>query len=72
MLYHLARKYDAHFEEMTGCIVRAKNMEDARRFAAEFAKDEGPETWLNPKLSSCECLNLSGVFGMIIYDVNWG
>jgi hypothetical protein len=73
------------YDVADGFIVRAEDEQTAREIAAapigpilggetEFPirawGDEGPETWLNPKFSTCEEIIPDGEPGIIIRDFN--
>lgn len=56
----ILRNLNSGFGKMTGAVVRASNEDDARKTASRVAYGEGPETWMDPALSSCDEVHADG------------
>jgi len=41
------------FDECAGFVIQACDEGEARDLAAAQSRDEGPEVWIDPKLSTC-------------------
>lgn len=65
-LYILQRYAIAGYDENQGFVVQANSYVEARKVAADRARDEGREVWLNPKYSSCKKLKVSGPNAAVI------
>lgn len=73
MIYLLTRNEDdIRYDENTGFVVRAGSADEARRIAADAADDEGPQTWLNADLSTCELVDAFGKPRVILDSYNAG
>ena len=60
-----------HFHNcMFGFVVRAETEAAARKEAAKQAGDEGPGTWAESNLTTCEELTTGGPAGVILSDYN--
>lgn len=55
-----------------GVVVEATSSRQARKLAAETAGDEGKGFWLDPKMSTCWKLKLTGVPMTVMRDFNYG
>jgi hypothetical protein len=55
---------------MFGFVVRAESESAARIEASKQAGDEGPGTWAERNLSSCEELTSAGPSGVVMSDYN--
>lgn len=59
-------RYDCAY----GFVVRAKSVEEARKFASQFAGDEGKQVWLSE--ASCEEIAKTEPAGVILRDFRNG
>lgn len=53
-------------------VVRAATSQQARKFAAKMAGDEGSAFWTDPKLSKCARLFEDGEEGVVLRDFKAG
>jgi hypothetical protein len=60
------------YDVACGFIVEAATEKDAREMAASESGDEGSRAWIDPTLSTCELLKLTGRPGIILRDFNAG
>ncbi len=51
-----------------GFVVRAKDEEEARSLASKMCGDEGRETWLDAKMTSCQRLEARGQAEVVLRD----
>lgn len=56
------------YDVVSGFVVRAESASVARRLAAEQKMDEGVNTWLDPKYSTCRVLKVEGYAKVILRD----
>ena len=55
-----------------GFVIRAKDEETARKYAANHAADEGPKVWLNTVFTTCIEIQDEGEGGIILMDFRAG
>ena len=64
---------DIKYDIAVGFIIRAESHQQARKFASECCGDEGPRTWLNPEMSTCQRLKPeSAGLGVLMRDFRAG
>ena len=68
---HGANPWHPWYDKKFGCLVRAENEADARRFASESCSDEGEEAWLDENYSICYQLTEDGEVGEILADCRY-
>ena len=66
-LYFLSRDKGS-YDELHAVVVRAKSEKEARVLASTYRGDEGFETWLDEKRSTCEKLQVRGKNQVICAD----
>lgn len=73
-LYKLTKIPQTGYDAAHGFVVRATSEHQARYIAARNAGDEGENTWLDPRGSSCEIIGRSIATteecGVILRDFN--
>ena len=56
-----------------GFVIAAESHHQARKIAAQHCGDEGPGTWLDPKMSTCVVINPNRCSeGVILRDFHAG
>ncbi len=55
-----------------GFVIRAETENAARGIASQQRGDEGPGTWIDTGLSTCEELTADGEIGVVLTDFNAG
>lgn len=73
-LWHLKRFGKTGYDEVNSFIVCATDAHDARRIASAQCGDEGADTWIDYRTSSCECISTSTTAkpGVVTRDFNSG
>lgn len=51
-----------------GFMIRAESEEDARNMAAAECGDEGPESWTDSDLSTCDIISADGAAEVVMQD----
>jgi hypothetical protein len=68
-LYLLERLLSGNYDECQGFVVRASSSKAARKLVGNKDRgDEGKETWLDPKLSTCVEIKTDGEAEIILCD----
>lgn len=62
----------SQYDKTFGHVVRAESEQDARRFAAIAAGDEGPAPWTTDRFSTCTELTADGEAGIVLVDFRAG
>jgi hypothetical protein len=60
------------YDVNNGFVIRAETENAARDIASQQRGDEGPETWTDIGLSTCEELTADGEIGVVLRDFNAG
>ena len=68
----LLKQPNYDYDENAGFVIRAETETDARRQAAGYSADEGPQTWTDPDYSHCWHLSDDGTPGVILRDFRAG
>ncbi len=71
MKLYLVERRDASmvkYDEYSGFVIRAKSPRAARKWAADECSDEGPEVWMDVKLTKVQELKPEGVVDTILSD----
>lgn len=73
-IWILSRLTLTDWDEHRRILVRARSEEEARQLASEQGQRgaEGPEVWLDPKLTLCRLLSVKGEAKVLMVDFKSG
>lgn len=64
--------WDPWYDKADGFVVRAQNVKEARKLAADCHGDEGRSVWLNAQITTCVELTADGPPEAILRDFSAG
>ena len=66
MNLYLLRRKEVDYDEFDAHLIRASSENRAREIASRHSRHEPSYEWLDPVASTCECVEVDGIEGVVL------